>query len=123
MNMQTSIRVASNNKYTDEQLGIIRRHMVQIVESGDCDLPVTLLVDQVISLLNHINLATLDNPMVDVLALQEKLTDRETRLRENGKAYFQLSMQAERSDEENKRLKEKIKLLEARVNEITTGAC
>lgn len=113
MNLQTSIRIASNNKYTDEQLGIIRRHMVQIVESGDCDLSESMLVDQVIKLLNHINLASLDNPMVDVLALQEKLADRETRLKENGKAFFQLSMQEERLDEENKRLKEQIKLLEA----------
>lgn len=108
MNLQTSIRVASNNKYTDEQLGIIRRHMVQIVESGDCDLSVTMLVDQVIKLLDHNNVVTADYAMVDVLALQERLADRETRLKAMERAFFEKIVEIDR-------LKQKLESLEAKV--------
>jgi hypothetical protein len=49
--------------------------------------------------------------VIDVLELQEKLDDRETRLKAMGKAYFKLVT-------ENEFLKEKLRLQEVKAYEV-----
>ena len=104
MNLQTYARAAADQYLSNEELAIIRKSATEMVQNIHTEPAGTVLI----KLLNHINLVTADNSMVDVLALQEKLTDRETRLRAMEKAYFEMLT-------ERDWLRQKLESLEARV--------
>lgn len=105
MNLQTYARVVQDQYLSNEQLSEIRKSATEICEDNRTE-PVG---NMLLKLLNHIILITADKAdMVDVLALQERLTDRETRLKAMERAYFELLV-------ERDWLKQKLESLEAKV--------
>ena len=105
MNLQTYARVMAAQYLSNEQLAEIRKTATEIVEDNRTE-PVG---NMLLKLLNHIILITADKEsMVDVLALQEKLTDRETRLKAMERAFFEMVV-------ERDWLKQKLESLEAKV--------
>lgn len=105
MNLQTYARAAADQYLSNDELAIIRKSATEMVQNFHTEPAGTVLI----KLLNHINLVTADKAdMVDVLALQEKLTDRETRLKAMEKAYFEMLV-------ERDWLRNKLNSLEAKV--------
>jgi hypothetical protein len=93
MRLDTYAKSAADQYLSNDDLALIRKTAVEM--AGDVHtIPVGTVL---LKLLNHINLVTADKAdMVDVLALQEKLTDRETRLRAMEKAFFELVVERDR---------------------------
>lgn len=104
MRLDNYTKEAVNQYLSNDDLAIIRKSATEMVQNIHTQAAGSVLL----KLLNHINLVTLDNSMVDVLALQERLDDRETRLRAMERAFFEKVVEVDR-------LKEKLELLEVKV--------
>ena len=105
MNLQTYARAMADQYLSNEQLAEIRKNAVEMAQ----DIHTIAAGSVLLKLLNHIILITADKEsMVDVLALQEKLTDRETRLKAMERAFFEMVV-------ERDWLKQKLESLEAKV--------
>lgn len=86
MRLDTYAKIVATQYLSDNELAVIRQFTTKMLET-ERDHPFGIYS---MRMLNHINLITADNAMVDVMALQEKLDDRETRLRAMEKAYFEM---------------------------------
>lgn len=105
MRLDTYTKLVADQYLSNDELAVIRQFTTKMLET-ERDHPFGIYS---MRMLNHINLITADKAdMVDVMALQEKLDDRETRLRAMERAYFELVF-------ERDRLKEKLNSQEARV--------
>lgn len=87
MRFDNYAKAAAEQYLNNDDLALIRKTAVEMAEDIHT-IPVGAVL---LKLLNHINLVTADKAdMVDVLALQEKLNDRETRLKAMERAYFEM---------------------------------
>lgn len=106
MRFDNYVKAAAEQHFNSDDLALIRQFTTKMLET-ERDHPFATLV---MKMLNHINLTTVNNNinMVDVLDLQEKLTDRETRLRAMERAYFEMVV-------ERDWLRDKLNSLEVKV--------
>lgn len=95
MRLDTYTKLAADQYLSSEELATIRQFTTKMLET-ERDHP---FATTTMKLLNHLNLVTADKAEVDVLALQEKLADRETRLKAMERAYFEKVVEVDRLKE------------------------
>lgn len=89
MRLDTYTKIVANQYLSDDELAVIRQYTTKMLET-ERDHPIGLFA---MRMLNHINLITLDNAMVDVLALQKENKDLKLQLKAMGQGYFKLAME------------------------------
>lgn len=91
MRFDNYVKAAAEQHLNNDDLALIRQTAVKMAEDIDT-LPASTVL---LKMLNHINLITVNNTMVDVLALQKENEDLKLQIKAMGQGYFKLAMENE----------------------------
>jgi hypothetical protein len=89
MRLDTYAKIVATQYLSDNELAVIRQFTTKMLET-ERDHPFGIYS---MRMLNHINLITADNAMVDVLAIQNENADLKLQLKAMGQGYFKLAME------------------------------